>query len=74
MLPAWRDALFTMSFVKAISETIGWDNLRETQAQPNIWRDQVRSVTLLGGTHGRLGTIWTGKKNIFGQIISPCHK
>lgn len=69
VLPAWRDALFTMSFAKPISETAEWDTLRETQTQLNIWQDEVRSVTLGGGTYVNEAT-WDNsnwKEDYFGS-------
>lgn len=51
VLPAWRDALFTMSFAKPLAEGAIWDVIRSDQAQLNAWQDELRSVTPGGGTY-----------------------
>ncbi|KAI9651087.1 hypothetical protein NHQ30_001124 [Ciborinia camelliae] len=51
VLPSWRDALFFVALSKPLAESADLDDLRMTQAQLNIWQEELRAVTPGGGAY-----------------------
>ncbi|KAI8626384.1 hypothetical protein F5Y19DRAFT_488221 [Xylariaceae sp. FL1651] len=51
VLPAWRDALFTMTIGIPLTQDAGWAEMSRGQAQLNAWQDKLRAVTPGGGTY-----------------------
>ncbi|KAI0185941.1 hypothetical protein EV127DRAFT_484700 [Xylaria flabelliformis] len=51
VLPAWRNALFTMTIGIPLAEDANWAQMSRGQAQLNTWQDELRAVTPGGGTY-----------------------
>jgi FAD/FMN-containing dehydrogenase len=51
VLPAWRDALFTMNFALGVPATDSRTVITRDEAQLNAWQDLMRSVTVGGGSY-----------------------
>lgn len=51
VLPAWRDALFTVNFGIPLAEDASWDAMRAGQRWINEKQDRLRAVTPGGGTY-----------------------
>ncbi|KAI3390412.1 hypothetical protein diail_9731, partial [Diaporthe ilicicola] len=51
VLPAWRDALFTMNFGYGHTVDAGWDTLSTGQAWLNAKQNELRALTPGGGTY-----------------------
>lgn len=75
VLPAWRDALFTINFGIPLAEDAGLDALRTGQRWVNEKQDRLRAVTPGGGTYMNEATFdnphW--KEDYFGANYEALH-
>lgn len=51
VLPAWRDALFTMTIGIPLAQDADWSRISAGQRQLNVWQDHMRAVTPGGGSY-----------------------
>ncbi|KAK3935483.1 hypothetical protein QBC46DRAFT_422497 [Diplogelasinospora grovesii] len=69
VLPAWRDALFTLNFLIPLAEDADWETINSGQAWINDKQDELRAVTPGGGTYMNQAT-WDNpnwKEDYFGS-------
>ncbi|KAI1483620.1 hypothetical protein F4774DRAFT_425387 [Daldinia eschscholtzii] len=75
VLPAWRDALFTMSFAKSLPVDATRDAIKSNQEQLNIWQEDLRTIAP-GGSYINEAT-WENphwKEDYFGPNYDALRK
>ncbi|CAD6452299.1 200ca50e-fd55-49ae-b11c-d6c02fd245bd [Sclerotinia trifoliorum] len=51
LLPSWRDALFSVAFMKPLAENAELEDIHRNYAQLNTWQDRLRDITPGAGAY-----------------------